>query len=60
MRIYIQTEVVLVKRLTRFRFAAPANPGKLEQALYTPFAGILQNDVQGKLIILLMYIMSLC
>lgn len=44
----------MVKRLTRFRFAAPANPGKLEQALYTPFAGILQNDVQGKFIILLM------
>lgn len=29
------------------RFAAPANPDKLEQALYAPFAGILQNDVQG-------------
>ncbi|KAJ5669316.1 hypothetical protein N7462_010386 [Penicillium macrosclerotiorum] len=28
------------------RYAAPANPDKLEQALYTPFAGILQNDVQ--------------
>ncbi|KAJ5139314.1 Chromosome segregation protein Cse1 [Penicillium bovifimosum] len=28
------------------RFAAPANPDKLEQALYVPFAGILQNDVQ--------------
>ncbi|KAJ5326387.1 Armadillo-like helical [Penicillium brevicompactum] len=28
------------------RFAAPANPDKLEQALYAPFAGILQNDVQ--------------
>lgn len=29
------------------RFAAPANPEKLEQSLYTPFAGILQADVQG-------------
>ncbi|KAF7717661.1 Importin alpha re-exporter [Penicillium ucsense] len=28
------------------RFAAPANPDKLEQTLYAPFAGILQNDVQ--------------
>ncbi|KAJ5778914.1 hypothetical protein N7457_006634 [Penicillium paradoxum] len=28
------------------RYAAPANPDKLEQALYAPFAGILQNDVQ--------------
>ncbi|KAJ5504865.1 hypothetical protein N7463_007739 [Penicillium fimorum] len=28
------------------RFAAPANPDKLEQALYAPFAGVLQNDVQ--------------
>ncbi|PYI25671.1 Cse1-domain-containing protein [Aspergillus indologenus CBS 114.80] len=28
------------------RFAAPANPEKLEQALYTPFAEILQGDVQ--------------
>ncbi|KAJ5674709.1 Armadillo-like helical [Penicillium maclennaniae] len=28
------------------RYAAPANPDKLEQALYTPFAGILQGDVQ--------------
>ncbi|CAI7564362.1 hypothetical protein N7527_005345 [Penicillium freii] len=28
------------------RFAAPANPDKLEQALYAPFAAILQNDVQ--------------
>ncbi|KAJ5901213.1 hypothetical protein N7504_007206 [Penicillium tannophilum] len=28
------------------RYAAPANPDKLEQALYSPFAAILQNDVQ--------------
>ncbi|KAJ5203921.1 Armadillo-like helical [Penicillium cinerascens] len=28
------------------RYAAPANPDKLEQALYTPFASILQGDVQ--------------
>ncbi|KAH8695090.1 putative chromosome segregation protein Cse1 [Talaromyces proteolyticus] len=28
------------------RFAAPANPEKLEQALYAPFAGVLQADVQ--------------
>ncbi|PLB41138.1 putative chromosome segregation protein Cse1 [Aspergillus candidus] len=28
------------------RFAAPANPEKLEQAFYTPFAGVLQGDVQ--------------
>ncbi|KAJ5563991.1 CAS/CSE C-terminal [Penicillium frequentans] len=28
------------------RYAAPANPDKLEQALYAPFAAILQNDVQ--------------
>ncbi|KAJ5634350.1 hypothetical protein N7528_002192 [Penicillium herquei] len=28
------------------RYAAPANPGKLEQAFYTPFATILQGDVQ--------------
>ncbi|CAI7622011.1 hypothetical protein N7533_013088 [Penicillium manginii] len=26
--------------------AAPADPAKLEQAFYTPFAGILQGDVQ--------------
>ncbi len=30
------------------RFAAPAQPEKLENALYVPFAGVLQNDVQGK------------
>ncbi|KAF9891293.1 importin-alpha export receptor [Aspergillus nanangensis] len=28
------------------RFAAPANPDRLEQALYPPFAAILQGDVQ--------------
>ncbi|KAK2764938.1 importin-alpha export receptor [Arachnomyces sp. PD_36] len=28
------------------RFAAPVQPEKLEQALYTPFIGSLQNDVQ--------------
>ncbi|KAI9774741.1 MAG: importin-alpha export receptor [Candelina submexicana] len=28
------------------RFAAPAQPEKLETALYVPFAGVLQNDVQ--------------
>lgn len=32
------------------RFAAPANPEKLEQALYAPFAEVLQADVQGKTI----------
>jgi len=30
------------------RYAAPATPDKLEQALYTPFASILQGDVQGQ------------
>lgn len=30
------------------RHVAPADPSKLEQALYAPFAGILQGDVQGK------------
>lgn len=30
------------------RYAAPSQPEKLENDLYTPFAGILQNDVQGK------------
>ncbi|GMG49179.1 unnamed protein product [Aspergillus oryzae var. brunneus] len=34
--------------ITEHRFAAPANPDKLEQALYPPFAGVLQGDVQGK------------
>ncbi|KAL3448534.1 CAS/CSE protein [Aspergillus insuetus] len=28
------------------RYAAPANPDKLEQALYPPFSAILQGDVQ--------------
>ncbi|KAI9367589.1 CAS/CSE protein [Aspergillus egyptiacus] len=28
------------------RFAAPANPDKLEQALYPPFSAVLQGDVQ--------------
>ncbi|KAI5292146.1 importin-alpha export receptor [Ascosphaera acerosa] len=28
------------------RFAAPANPSKLEEALYQPFVSILQGDVQ--------------
>jgi exportin-2 (importin alpha re-exporter) len=28
------------------RFAAPADPGKLENTLYDPFAAILQTDVQ--------------
>ncbi|KAK1149856.1 importin-alpha export receptor [Aspergillus melleus] len=28
------------------RFAAPSNPDKLEQALYPPFANVLQGDVQ--------------
>ncbi|KAJ5109859.1 hypothetical protein N7532_002504 [Penicillium argentinense] len=28
------------------RYAAPANPDKLEQAFYAPFASILQGDVQ--------------
>ncbi|KAJ5248907.1 Chromosome segregation protein Cse1 [Penicillium chermesinum] len=28
------------------RYSAPAEPGKLEQALYSPFAAILQGDVQ--------------
>lgn len=31
------------------RYAAPSQPEKLENALYPPFAGILSNDVQGKL-----------
>jgi hypothetical protein len=31
-----------------FRYAAPSQPEKLEQALYEPFAGVLQNDVEGK------------
>jgi exportin-2 (importin alpha re-exporter) len=30
------------------RYAAPSQPEKLENDLYPPFAGILQNDVQGK------------
>ena len=30
------------------RFAAPSQPEKLEIALYTPFAFILQSDVSGK------------
>jgi exportin-2 (importin alpha re-exporter) len=30
------------------RYAAPAQPEKLENDLYPPFAGILHNDVQGK------------
>lgn len=34
--------------LTGSRYAAPADPAKLEQAFYAPFAGILQGDVQGK------------
>lgn len=34
--------------LTCLRFAARANPDKLEQALYPPFVAILQGDVQGK------------
>ena len=34
-----------------FRYAAPSHPEKLENDLYPPFASILQNDVQGKLII---------
>lgn len=29
------------------RYAAPSQPEKLEEALYTPFAGILTTDVQG-------------
>ncbi|PGH09936.1 hypothetical protein AJ79_05552 [Helicocarpus griseus UAMH5409] len=28
------------------RFAAPAQPAKLEEALYPPFVAVLQNDVQ--------------
>lgn len=31
------------------RYAAPSRPEKLEKDLYPPFAGILQNDVQGKI-----------
>jgi exportin-2 (importin alpha re-exporter) len=30
------------------RYAAPSQPEKLESDLYPPFAGILQNDVQGR------------
>jgi exportin-2 (importin alpha re-exporter) len=29
------------------RYSAPSQPEKLENELYPPFAGILQNDVQG-------------
>lgn len=29
------------------RYGTPSQPEKLENDLYTPFAGILQNDVQG-------------
>jgi exportin-2 (importin alpha re-exporter) len=29
------------------RYAAPSQPEKLENDLYPPFAGVLQNDVQG-------------
>ena len=31
----------------RCRFAGPSDPTRLEKDLYTPFAGVLQNDVQG-------------
>jgi hypothetical protein len=31
------------------RYSAPSQPQKLENDLYTPFAGILQNDVQGEI-----------
>ncbi|OJD23229.1 hypothetical protein ACJ73_05416 [Blastomyces percursus] len=31
---------------TLIRFAAPAQPAKLEEALYPPFVAVLQNDVQ--------------
>lgn len=30
-----------------FRFGARSEPDKLETKLYSPFAAILQNDVQG-------------
>ena len=31
------------------RFAAPAQPGKLDAEFYGPFATVLQNDIQGTL-----------
>jgi hypothetical protein len=34
------------------RYTAPAQPEKLENDLYAPFAGILHNDVQGEFIAL--------
>lgn len=33
-----------------FRYAAPSQPEKLEKALYPPFAGVLQDDVQEGLV----------
>jgi len=39
----------LYSQLTLIRFTAPKLPGELENRLYAPFAGTLQNDVQGKL-----------
>lgn len=44
---YVLGQAPIYKLLTDHRFAAPANPDKLEQALYPPFAGVLQGDVQG-------------
>jgi len=34
--------------LTIIRFTAPKLPEELENRLYVPFAGALQQDVQGK------------
>lgn len=45
---YVTAGAYLLSCTNGGRFAAPANPEKLEQALYPPFAGILQGDVQGK------------
>lgn len=40
--------IVKELKLTQSRYAAPAQPEKLEQALYQPFASVLTNDVEGK------------
>ena len=37
-----------VRKLICLRFAAPSQANKLENALYEPFASVLQNDVQGE------------
>ena len=37
----------MVTKLLHVRFAAPSQPDKMEDALYTPLATILQDYVQG-------------